>query len=333
MAMARSALRGVIVAPPGRKLVVSDLSNIEGRVLAWLAGERWKLAGFVARDTDPDDVPDLYVQTYARVFGVDIASVTPAQRQIGKVLELAFGFGGGVGALLSAAALYSIDLDALVHSAYDALPTQTLSRARDSRAWFTSNKRNLFALAALAERTWLVCESIKTMWRDAHPSTVAFWRSCEVNYRRAVEDSGLIHAPTEHLIYQCADNWLCVKLPSERYLCYPSPRVADDGTLSYMGVDAYTRKWQRIETYGAKIAENATQTVARDVMAHSMPLAEAAGFSIVLTTHDELLTEAPDHVSHNTAAQLSQVLAARPPWATGLPLAAAGFEAYRYRKG
>lgn len=77
--------------------------------------------------------------------------------------------------------------------------------------------------------------------------------------------------------------------------------------------------------------ENITQAVARDVLADSMPRVEAAGYRIVLSVHDELITEAPDTTEFN-AAHLSALMAAPPAWAEDLPLAAEGFEAARYRK-
>ena len=64
MTLLSSAIRGVFVAPPGRKLVVSDLSNIEGRMLAWLAGEQWKLDAFA--DYDRGEGPDLYIKSCGR---------------------------------------------------------------------------------------------------------------------------------------------------------------------------------------------------------------------------------------------------------------------------
>jgi DNA polymerase len=109
-------------------------------------------------------------------------------------------------------------------------------------------------------------------------------------------------------------NWLRIGLPSGRALCYPSPQVADDGSISYMGVNQYSRKWQRLKTYGGKLFENVCQAVARDVMAWNMPAIEAAGYQIVLTVHDEVVTEAPDSPDFN-ADHLGQLLAANPPWA------------------
>jgi DNA polymerase len=66
-------------------------------------------------------------------------------------------------------------------------------------------------------------------------------------------------------------------------------------------------------------------------MAAAMPNVEKAGFQIVLSVHDELVCEAPDSEEFSVK-QLSDCLATNPPWASGLPLAAAGFECARYRK-
>ena len=67
-------------------------------------------------------------------------------------------------------------------------------------------------------------------------------------------------------------------------------------------------------------------------MAANMPLIEAAGYSIILTVHDEIIAETPDEPGYNVE-HMAGLLAAPPPWAPDMPLAAAGFETDRYRKG
>jgi DNA polymerase len=92
-----SAVRGCLVAAPGKKLVVADLSNIEGRVLAWLAGEEWKVKAFY--DFDRGVGHDLYKITAGRILNKDPGDITKDERQNpGKVYELSCGFGGSVGA-------------------------------------------------------------------------------------------------------------------------------------------------------------------------------------------------------------------------------------------
>ena len=103
-----SAVRGCLIAPEGCKLVVADLSNIEGRVAAWLAGEHWKLDAF--RDFDKGVGPDLYKLAYARSFLKKHEDVTKPERQIGKVMELSLQYQGGPGAFAKMGAAYGVDL-------------------------------------------------------------------------------------------------------------------------------------------------------------------------------------------------------------------------------
>ena len=98
-----------------------------------------------------------------------------------------------------------------------------------------------------------------------------------------------------------------------------------------MGVHQMTRKWQRIKTYGGKVVENITQAVACDVLCNALFNVDRAGFKPILTVHDEILTEAPDDDAHDFK-QLEAAMEILPRWAKGLPLAAAGFNSYRYHK-
>ncbi|SPP31537.1 hypothetical protein ARAF_0669 [Arsenophonus endosymbiont of Aleurodicus floccissimus] len=98
-----------------------------------------------------------------------------------------------------------------------------------------------------------------------------------------------------------------------------------------MGINPYNRKWERLKTYGGKITENICQSTARDVLAYNIPPIEKTGYEIVLTVHDEIISEAPD-TPQFSAEVLSTLLSAKPYWAFDLPLNAAGFETDRYRK-
>lgn len=327
-----SCIRGSIIAPEGKKLVVADLSNIEGRTLAWLAGERWKIQAF--RDFDNGTGHDLYALAYAKAFGVSPEAVMwnkengdGSWRQIGKVMELALGYEGGVGAFITFAAAYNIDLEAMAEQAASSIPKQVWGEARGMLEWTKKKRRSTFGLS---DRAWLVCESFKRLWREAHPETVAFWREMDETVRQAIGTPG-VTLTCRRLRVRRDGSWLRVVLPSGRALCYPAARIDDKGRISYMGTHQYTRKWTRIHTYSGKLVENLVQAAARDVMAHGMLLADPAGYEILLTVHDELITEAPDtdEFSHEG---LAGYMATVPAWAPGLPLAAAGFEAYRYRK-
>jgi DNA polymerase len=363
MELTSSAIRGCIIAPPGKKLVVADLSNIEGRAQAWLAGEDWKLAAFRAYDEGTGH--DLYKLAYAGSFGVDPADVTKPQRQVGKVQELALGYEGGVGAFVTFAAAYGIDLVKMADDAQPHIPPMIWGQANIMLKWHREHKRDPARDFGMSDKTWLVCESFVLGWRSAHPCIKATWRQLRDAVRTAIMAPGKT-IPCGYLKVRRDGAWLRVALPSGRSLCYPSPAIknagetcshcegvgavsvdgialdctgcdgtgltqATGGTISYWGNNQYSRKWSKLHTYGGKLFENVCQAVARDVMAHNMPAIEAAGYEIVLTVHDEVVTEAPDNDDF-THERLSSLLAANPPWAPDMPLAAAGFEAYRYKK-
>lgn len=324
MALCANTIRSVIIAPPGRKLVVADLANIEGRVVAWLAGEEWKIKAF--NEYDAGTGPDLYKLAYAKSFGIPHAEVQKSQRQIGKVMELMLGYEGGVGAFLTGAANYGFDVEELGRTAGDTIPDDVLYDAQGFYDWTIKQKRSTFGLS---QKAFVVCDSIKRVWRAAHPHIHTLWKDLEAACITAVEwPSTTVKCRGVKVRRDGA--WLRIRLPSGRTLCYPQPQVKD-GKLSYMGVNQYTRQWSRLSTYGGKLVENCAQAIARDVLAASMPEIEASGYDITLTVHDEIITECPDADGHNVDT-LCQMMCDAPAWATGLPLAAAGFEAYRYKK-
>ncbi|OXJ05623.1 DNA polymerase I [Burkholderia sp. AU33647] len=322
-----NVVRGTIIAPNGKRLYVSDLSNIEGRDAAWLAGEKWKLQAF--RDYDAGTGPDLYKLAYARSFGVDIAEVTKERRQLGKVQELALAYEGGVGAFVTFTMTYKMDLDdirAAVFAALDTVDPEIVRGARGMWDWAVKKRRTL----GLPQDVFIACDILKRAWRAAHPQISSYWGELRDAAILAISSPGkTVHA--RRVIMRRDGEWLRVQLPSKRQLCYLAPRVSDDGEISYMGVNQYTRKWQRTKTYGGKIFENLCQAVARDVLFYNAPAVEAAGYDIVLSIHDELITEAPDTDDYS-ADELSSLIATPPAWAEGMPLAAAGFSAYRYKK-
>lgn len=328
MELCSNTVRGCITAGEGKKLVISDLASIEGRVLPWLAGEQSELDAYAAYDLGAG--PDIYKLTYGRAFRINPDLVTKAQRQIGKVMTLMLGFQGSVGAFLTGAATYGIDLTALATGLEDALPDQMREKGENSWEWAIKEKRTF----DLEKEVYVVCRALTEMWRVAHPRTVSFWADLQNAAANAIESKDVAYT-AGRITARRQGAWLRLLLPSGRSLCYVAPRVIEeDGSpvISYLGQDQYTRKFRRLRTFGGRLVENVTQAVARDVMAANMPRIEDAGYEIVLTCHDEIISEAED-TEQFSAAELSRLLATNPVWSDGLPLAAGGFETYRYRKG
>ena len=334
MLFGAAALRGVVVAPDGRKLEVADLSNIEGRMLAWVSGEHWKLKAF--REFDAGTGPDLYNVTAVSIIGGDPWKVDKKNRNVfGKVPDLASGYMGGVAGYQTLARAYGVrmaDYWDVIQSMIDAAH---VSKARENLdKWGRAQLDSL----EIRELEWIASETCKLAWRARHPATVRFWYALQDAAKSAITNWDAIFSVGEFIkvrgITHKGQRWLVVKLPSGRYLTYFDPRLIDS-SITYMGEAAEegktSRNWTRIWTHGGKMTGNVCQTLARDILAPALQVAEDRGYVPVLTVHDEILTEAPD-TAEFTSDGLAEILATNPAWSTGLPLAAAAFEARRYRK-
>lgn len=351
-----SAIRSVIVPAAGNRLCVADFSNVEGRVLAWLAGEEWKLEAFREFDTlqtkdggwalpyrdgwfqewavnEKGDFihkgHDLYKLTYARTFGIKPEEVTKDQRQMGKVLELALGYQGGPGAFATFAMNFGMDLDDLAKTTEATIEESYWIESMGMLKWAKEKK----LIRGMSQKAWVACNAIKSAWRKANSEIESFWYSLAKACQSAIKAKGVAFS-AGRIVCKVSGNYLLMRLPSGRYLVYPAPRLPEEGEMcdfSFMGVNQYTKKWERIPTYAGKCAENSCQAVACDLLLEAGPRLEAAGYHIVMSVHDEYITEIKDDNTRNHR-EMEKIMSDLPDWAEGLPLVAAGFEAARYRK-
>lgn len=351
-----SAIRSVIVPAAGNRLCVADFSNVEGRVLAWLAGEEWKLEAFREFDTlqtkdggwalpyrdgwfqewavnEKGDFihkgHDLYKLTYARTFGIKPEDVTKDQRQMGKVLELALGYQGGPGAFATFAMNFGMDLDELAKTTEATIEESYWIESMGMLKWAKEKK----LIRGMSQKAWVACNAIKSAWRKANSEIVSFWYALAKACQSAIKAKGVAFS-AGRIVCKVSGNYLLMRLPSGRYLVYPAPRLPEEGEMcdfSFMGVNQYTKKWERIPTYSGKLAENSVQGAACDLLLEAGPRLEAAGYHIVMSVHDEYITEIKDDNTRNHR-EMEKIMSDLPDWADGLPLVAAGFEAARYRK-
>lgn len=238
------------------------------------------------------------------------------------------GYGGGAGAFNTFAAAYNMNMDEMVDRVLPTLPEDAYAESLKFWEWSLETDRFTFGMQ---KDTFIVCDGLKRVWRKAHPQISLLWGSLEKAAKAAIEGRTGEYRANNNVLFDIKNNWLRMKLPSGDYLSYPAAKI-EGGSVSYMGMDQYTRKWARVKTYGGKLFENLCQKYARNVMAHNMPAIDSAGYRIGLTVHDEVITETND-TEEFTEERLSKLLSANADWNEGLPLASAGYESYTYKKG
>ena len=168
-------------------------------------------------------------------------------------------------------------------------------------------------------------------WRQANPRIVQFWWEVD----RAAKTCVKQHVPTQagRLRFEYQSGILFIQLPSGRRLAYAKPRMGENRfcgeAITYEGVGT-GRKWERLETYGAKCVENIVQGTARDLLALALLRLEQAGYPVVMHCHDEAICEVP--IGQGSVKEVNRIMAVSPEWAEGLPLKADGFETEFYKK-
>jgi len=307
MAAISDCLRGMLIAGEGNELVACDFSAVEARALAWLAGQESVLEVFRTHGL-------IYEHAAAGIYHVPLDEVTKDQRQRGKVIILACGFGGSIGAFQSMAKNYNVTVP-------------------DEEA----------------------LEIVKA-WRAANQRIVQYWYELEEAVTCAMKTGGVHYAGAggRQVKFRKVGSFLWALLPSGRALCYPYPELQmvmtpwgeEKEQLTFMTVVDQTQKkkaktlpdpnskgrWQRVSTYGGSLAENMTQAIARDLLADAMWAIESQGIEIVLHVHDEVVAEVRQERAEWALGKMEKIMSTTPLWAKGLPLAAEGFHARRYRK-
>jgi len=294
-------IRTALVAKDGCHLIDADFAAIEARVLAWLAGETWRLTVFKTHGK-------IYEASAAAMFNVPLETIGKGSplRQKGKVAELALGYQGSSGALMSMGAL---DMGL----SEEELPQLV-------RQWRNANLR------------------ITAFWQqleNAAVSVVGNGISVGINNSR----TGTVGAEIMLAMETDKNNgleFLTIRLPSGRKLYYAKPQIGQNAwgrpNVTYMGNDSTSKKWARLDTYGGKLAENVTQAVARDCLSEAVTRLTAAGLGIVFHVHDEIVVESYSRRPEEILDTVTKLMSEPMPWAQDLPLGADGWIGKYYKK-
>lgn len=301
------SVRSSFQAHEGHNLTVCDLSAIESAVLAWLSNCSRMLDVFKdGRDPYKDFGTELYAKTYAEI--------TKGERTICKPAVLGCGYqlGGG-----------------------------TMKRGKRTGLWGYAENMGVDITEIEADR------HVK-LFRKTYHEIPKFWSDLDIAAKSAVKGQPVI---VNGLLRFAMDGpYLTVQLPSGRKMYYYRPKIVKKEfeakeldhngehkkftrrVLSYMGKNQVTHQWGRVFTSGGKQTENVVQATARDILAIGIRRAYKAGFRIVGSVHDEIITLTRIGDNYLTLPLLRECMISTIGWATGLPLGANGYVAKLYRK-
>lgn len=324
----QGCIRGLFEAAPGHDLIASDYSAIEAVCAAMISGEQWRIDTFRAKK-------DIYLSSASKITGTPYEAYEahaeqygdhhPDRQNIGKVAELALGYGGWEGAWRAfdpaEADKSSDEICGVIRAWRDASPQIVAhwggQRVRDGWNW----RDELYGIEGAV---------IAAIQNPGH------------EYVPQVPSTGGITPWPVVLRFVVRDDILRMILPSGRDIKYWYPRVAPSqkrpGSLeiSYMTWNTNPKYgalgWVRMSTWGSRIYENADQAIAHDILRYAIIGLRAAGYAVVLHVYDEIVVEVPHGLG--SIDEVERIMATLPRWAEGWPIrAAGGWRGKRYRKG
>ena len=314
-----STVRGSIIAPHLMRFFVADLSQMEARVTAWLAGEQWVLDAFEAYDNGTGK--DLYCLAAEDIFGYPVDKSMKIQRQAGKVAVLALGFGGGIGAFAKMAEQYEIDL----RPVFPLLFASSTAAERDAFDYdymlYLKRESN-----PVNKQIAFVASIIKQRWRRSNANIEQYWADLEATVVRAIrtgepQQFGLTRWFVDKEFLYC-------RLPSGRFMAYPYPAL-HIGVKGKIVISYHNAKYGRTTTYGGKLTENVVQAVQRDLHAEVILRLEEK-YPVQFHVHDEVIAPVPQ--GEGDLEEYRDIVKQQPKWAAGLPIGASAEETIRYGK-
>ena len=258
-----------------------------------------RFLAWLARQEDKLDVfrthGKVYEHTASQMFGIPVEEITKdgEERFHGKTTELACGYQGGA----------------------PALQKQARKMGREYTDGEAAQKRD--------------------MWREANPRIVDEWENAQNAIVEAVRDPGQVTTFAHGRIRMVRSGaWLAMRLPSGKLIWFPFPALGvdkyDNDSVSAMGIDPLTKRWDRRDLYGGRAVAFATQGTARERLVHTMLRLDERDWRIVLTIHDEIISEEP--IDNRTLQEYTAEFLINPSWAEDVPVAADGDEGDRYAK-
>jgi DNA polymerase len=275
--------RAALCAAPGTELMSGDFSAIESVVLAWLAGETWKLAAYRTYQESGDTTLEPYRIIARRMLHKEAdAEITDLERQLGKRAELAAGFGGSVGAWRRIA-----PHDPRTDDEIKAIIQQWRAAHPLTRRFWTDLSR-----------------SLRIAIRTEQPILVA-------------------PAPQPPIVASSEDGTLRIRLPSGRAIAYPQARLVpgkfEEAPPDIEFHDNARAQWKPYRGWFGVFVENVVSGIARDLLAAAIARFEERGLAVVFHCHDEITIETP--IGALSEQTFRDLLLDSPAWAAGLPLA------------
>lgn len=296
MVLSADLIRTMFMAPEGRDLACADFSAVEGRGLAWLAGQTNKLEAYASG-------LDAYKVAASGIFKIPYEAVDGGgkgdQRQIGKTAELACGYGGGWNAMLR----FGADKFGLTEEEGTAIV----------KAWREANNKIVEFWYALTRA------SVDAMRFPGE----RFYAGKYISFQKRGKFLTM-RLPSGRDLYYPFPKLEDVEMPWSTEAKPAFKKVVTAMTQNM------AKQWVREPLSHVKLSENATQATCRDLLVNAMFNVTEAGYDVVMHIHDEIVAEIDE--GKGDLAEFESLMTKLPEWAKGLPLKAEGWIGKRYRK-